>query len=172
MTALPEVTVGRVLDQCLATASGEEIVLLADEETDPIVLEALVRGLEERRAIPVVARVPRYVVPGSEPPAAVAALLASAAGAIELTSTFIGSSVARQRATAAGTRYLAMPGVRADTFRLSGPLDVDFDALRGLTAHVAAAWGRASNDRRRFRARCSSTPTASVVSSRCSAISA
>lgn len=147
MTALPEVTVGRVLDQCLATASGEEIVLLADEETDPIVLEALVRGLEERRAIPVVARVPRYVVPGSEPPAAVAALLASAAGAIELTSTFIGSSVARQRATAAGTRYLAMPGVRADTFRLSGPLDVDFDALRGLTEHVAAAWGRATTYR-------------------------
>jgi leucyl aminopeptidase (aminopeptidase T) len=40
-----------------------------------------------------------------------------------------------------------MPGVRADTFRLGGPLDVDFDALRELTETVAAAWGRATTYR-------------------------
>lgn len=147
MTVLPDPTVSRVLDQCLGTRSGEEIVLLTDEETDPMVLEALVIGLELRRATPIIARVPRYQVPGSEPPAAVAALLSSAAAAVELTSTFIGSSKARQLATAAGTRYLAMPGVRADTFRLGGPLDVDFDALREVTETVAAAWGRASTYR-------------------------
>ncbi|WP_148573541.1 hypothetical protein [Nocardioides caldifontis] len=147
MSLLPAVTVGRVLDQCLAACQGEEVVLLTDHETDRSVVEALVSGLEERRAVPVVAEVPRYQVPGSEPPAAVAALLHSAAAAIELTSTFIGSSKARQHATAAGTRYLAMPGVRADTFRLGGPLDVDFDALRELTQTVAAAWGRATTYR-------------------------
>lgn len=145
--SFPEATVARVLDQCLAAATGEEVVLLTDHETDVSMVEALVRGLEDRNAIPVVARVPRYLVPGSEPPAAVASLLVSAAAAIELTSTFIGSSSARQQATAAGTRYLAMPGVKADTFRLGGPLDVDFDTLRHTTQTLADAWGRASTYR-------------------------
>ena len=122
----------RVLEQCLGAMAREEVVLLTDVDTDHAVVEALVAGLEDRSCIPVVARLPRYQVPGSEPPAAVAGLLASAAAVIELTSTFIGSSRARQDATARGVRYLAMPGVVADTFRLDGPLDVDFDELRSV----------------------------------------
>lgn len=145
--AMPAATIANVLDNCLAVRRGEEIALLTDAETDGEVVRALVAELADRGCVPVVAQVPRYVVPGSEPPASVAALLASAAGAIELTSTFIGSSKARQRATAAGLRYLAMPGVIADTFRLGGPLDVDFDALRSLTDRVSAAWGAADEFR-------------------------
>jgi leucyl aminopeptidase (aminopeptidase T) len=148
MTAtVPEQTLSNVLDTCLAVRAGEEIVLLTDAETDQVVVDALVAGLERRDCVPVVARVPRYLVPGSEPPGAVAALLASAAGAIELTSTFIGSSRARQRATAAGLRYLAMPGVVADTFRLGGPFDVDFEKLRHVTERVSAAWQAAEEFR-------------------------
>ncbi|MER6530215.1 hypothetical protein [Streptomyces sp. NPDC001508] len=86
---------------------------------------------------------PRYVVPGSEPPTAVARILQGATAAIELTSTFIGSSQARQNATAGGTRYLCMPGVIKDTFRLEGPLDVDFDELKAVTEALATAWARA-----------------------------
>lgn len=144
---IPDATVANVLDTCLAARRGEEIVLLTDTGTDPEVVRALVAGLEHRGCVPVVTRVPRYVVPGSEPPGAVAALLASAAGAIELTSTFIGSSRARQQATAAGLRYLAMPGVVADTFRLGGPFDVDFAALRSMTDRVSAAWTAANQFR-------------------------
>lgn len=144
---LPPQTVQRVLEQCLGAVAREEVVLLTDVDTDESVVEALVAGLEDRRCVPVVARLPRYQVPGSEPPAAVAALLASTAAVIELTSTFIGSSRARQDATARGVRYLAMPGVVADTFRLGGPLDVDFDELRSLTETIAAAWGAASTYR-------------------------
>lgn len=149
MTDVPDRTLDRVLDQCLAARAGEDVVLLIDADTDSGVVDGLVAGLEERRAIPVVVTLPIYEVPGSEPPAPVAALLASAGAAIELTSTFIGSSKARQRATAAGTRYLAMPGVRVDTFRLGGPLDVDFDELRATTEAVAAAWGEATTYRLR-----------------------
>jgi leucyl aminopeptidase (aminopeptidase T) len=140
-------TLDTVLDQCLGVRAGEEIVLLVDEGTDQVVIEALAGGVERRRAIPIVATVPRYQVPGSEPPRAVAALLSTAAAAIELTSTFIGSSVARQTASARGVRYLAMPGVVADTFRIGGPLDVDFDALRTVTQRVAAAWEAADTFR-------------------------
>ncbi|WP_214105885.1 aminopeptidase [Acrocarpospora catenulata] len=141
---IPDRTLATVLDQCLGAGPGEEVVLLTDAGTAADVVEALVTGLEDRGCVPVVARLPRYEVPGSEPPSAVAGLLAGAAAAIELTSTFVGSSQARRRATAAGTRYLAMPGVIADTFRLGGPFDVDFDELRTLTERLARAWGEAS----------------------------
>jgi leucyl aminopeptidase (aminopeptidase T) len=144
---IPERTLATVLDHCLGARDGEEVVLLVDSGTDPMVVEAMVAGLEIRRCVPVVTSVPVYDVPGSEPPRAVAALLADASAAIELTSTFIGSSQARQRASAAGTRYLAMPGVVVDTFREGGPLDVDFDALRLTTEAVARGWDAAEHFR-------------------------
>lgn len=144
---LPPATVATVLDQSLGARAGEQVVLLIDDGTDTAVVDGLYGGLDARGAVPVVVRVPRYAVPGSEPPSSVAALLADADAAIELTSTFIGSSAARRDATAAGTRYLAMPAVVADTFRLGGPLDVDLDALRAVTVSLAEAWGAASGFR-------------------------
>ena len=50
---------------------------------------------------------------------------------IELTSLFIGSSPARRSGDRRGVRYLAMPGVRLETFRDGGPLAVDFERIRG-----------------------------------------
>ncbi len=134
---------GNVLDQCLAVAAGEEVVLLADDGTDPDVVAGLSQGILERDAIPLVARMPRPKLPGAEPPSAVAAMMLHAAATIELTSLFIGSSAARRAATDRGARYLAMPGVRLDTFRPAGPLDVDFERLRIDAEHVGAAWDRA-----------------------------
>ena len=144
---LPEETLGNVLDQCLGVRNREEVVLLVDNETDNGVIEGLVRGIDDRGCVPVIARMPRYVVPGSEPPSAIARILEGATAAIELTSTFIGSSRARQNATASGARYLCMPGVVVDTFRLGGPLDVDFDELKALTEALAEAWDLADHYR-------------------------
>jgi leucyl aminopeptidase (aminopeptidase T) len=133
----------KVLDQCLAVTAGEEIVLLADEGTDPDVVSGLSNGILERDAIPLVARMPSPRLPGVEPPAAVAAMMLHAAATIELTSLFIGSSAARRAATDRGSRYLAMPAVRLDTFRAGGPLTVDFERLRIDAEKVGAAWERA-----------------------------
>ncbi len=152
--------------------AGEEVVLLTDVDTDQAVVEALVAGLEDRSCIPVVARLPRYQVREASA-GRVAGLLASADAVIELTSTFIGSSRARQDATARGVRYLAMPGVVADTFRLDGPLDAtstswvadgdrrgrvggrerlpDHDAGRNGPARVGRRKARAGAVRRRAR---------------------
>jgi leucyl aminopeptidase (aminopeptidase T) len=132
-----------VLDQCLAVGAGEEIVLLADEGTDPAVVDGLSEGIFERDAIALVARMPSPRLPGAEPPAAVAAMMRHAAATIELTSLFIGSSAARRAATDRGARYLAMPAVRLDTFRAGGPLTVDFERLRIDAEKVGAAWHRA-----------------------------
>ena len=133
-----------VLDQCLAVAAGEEVVLLADDGTDPGVVNGLTNGIFERGAVPLVARMPRPGLPGAEPPGAVAAMMLEAAAIIELTSLFIGSSAARRAATGRGARYLAMPGVRLDTFRPEGPLTVDFERLRIDAETVGAAWRRAA----------------------------
>lgn len=141
-----------VLDQCLAVGAGEEIILLCDEGTDPDVVTGLSSGILERDAIPLVARMPNPRLPGAEPPAAVAAMMLHAAATIELTSLFIGSSAARRAATDHGARYLAMPGVRLDTFRPGGPLTVDFERLRIDAENVGAAWDRASEFRLTSRA--------------------
>lgn len=144
---IPERTVSIVLDQCLGVRRNEEIVLLIDAGTDREVIEGLAEAIEGKGCVPVMACMPRYDIPGTEPPDAVARILDGASAAIELTSTFLGSSRARQRATAKGTRYLCMPGVVASTFREGGPLDVDFDALKAMTELVTTAWADADTFR-------------------------
>jgi leucyl aminopeptidase (aminopeptidase T) len=136
-----------LLDRCLDVREGERIVLLCDEGTDAAVVAGLVEGIEIRRATPAVVAMPIPALPGSEPPSEVAALMLEAGAVIELTSLFIGSSMARRRATGAGVRYLAMPGVRLDTFRDDGPLTVDFDAIRDDAEMIGRAWDGAE----RFR---------------------
>jgi leucyl aminopeptidase (aminopeptidase T) len=133
-----------VLDRCLAVRFGEQVLLLTDDGTDAEVAAGLVAGIESRGGVAVVSRIPTPPLPGSEPPSLVAAAMREAGAVIELTSLFIGSSMARRVATQAGVRYLAMPGVRLETFRDDGPLAVDFDAIRADAEQVGAAWGKAS----------------------------
>ena len=74
-------------------------------------------------------------------------MMLEAGAVIELTSLFIGSSRARRNATERGVRYLAMPGVRLETFRVGGPLDVDFEQLRADAERVGSAWSAAQQFR-------------------------
>jgi leucyl aminopeptidase (aminopeptidase T) len=138
---------GNVLDRCLAVRAGEQVLLLTDDGTDAEVVAGLVEGIEARKGVPVVSRIPVPPLPGSEPPSIVAAAMREAGAVIELTSLFIGSSSARREASLAGVRYLAMPGVRLETFRDDGPLAVDFDAIRPDAERVGAAWGDATTFR-------------------------
>ena len=133
-----------VLDQCLAVAAGEEVVLLADEGTDPDVVTGLSNGITQRDATPLIALMPSPGLPGAEPPGAVAAMMLHATATIELTSLFIGSSAARRAATDRGARYLAMPGVRLDTFRPGGPLAVVREELREV---ASVQFGRSAAER-------------------------
>ncbi|WNM24080.1 hypothetical protein [Demequina capsici] len=147
LTPLPDRTVSRVLDTCLGIAQGEKVVVLTDPGSDPAVVAGIVAGLEDRRAIALVRALPEIPMPGAEPPAPIAADLADAAAGIELTTAFIGSSRARQEACRQGTRYVSMPAVIADTFRLGGPYDVDFDAIATTVLRLARAWEEADTFR-------------------------
>jgi len=137
----------RLLDQCLGVHAGEQVVLLTDEATDAGVITRLLEAVSTRDGIPLVARMPAPGLPGAEPPGAVAAMMLEAGAVIELTSLFIGSSLARRNASARGVRYLAMPGVVVDTFRPGGPLDVDFEQLRSEAERVGRAWSAAQEFR-------------------------
>ena len=132
-----------LLDQCLGIRPGEQVVLLADEGTDPGVVARLQDSVAAQDGIPLVARMPAPYLPGAEPPGAVAAMMLAAGAVIELTSLFIGSSQARRSATDRGVRYLAMPGVKMETFRPGGPLAVDFEQLRSDAERVGRAWSSA-----------------------------
>jgi leucyl aminopeptidase (aminopeptidase T) len=132
-----------LLDQCLGVRQGEQVVLLTDGGTDDGVVNRLLEAVAARDGIPLVARMPAPHLPGAEPPGAVAAMMLEAGAVIELTSLFIGSSLARRNATERGVRYLAMPGVRVETFRPGGPLDVDFERLRADAERVGRAWASA-----------------------------
>jgi len=134
---------GHVVEQCLGVRPGEQVVLLTDEGTDDGVAAGLLESVGAHGAIPLLARMPVPNLPGAEPPAAVAAMMQESGAVIELTSLFIGSSQARRRATDRGVRYLAMPGMRMETFRNGGPLDVDFEQLRADAERVGRAWGSA-----------------------------
>jgi leucyl aminopeptidase (aminopeptidase T) len=136
-----------LLDQCLGIQPGEQVVLLTDEGTDPGVVTRLLDSVAAQNGIPLMARMPMPHLPGAEPPGPVAAMMLAAGAVIELTSLFIGSSQARRYATDRGVRYLAMPGVRMETFRPGGPLDVDFERLRADAERVGSAW----NSARAFR---------------------
>ena len=136
-----------VLDQCLGVSPAETVLLLTDELTDSAVVDRLVAAIERRGGVPEIATIPLPRLPGSEPPPVTAAALLTVDAAIELTSMFIGSNRARREANAVGVRYLAMPAVVLDTFRVGGPLDVDFDALASTASAVGAAWTAGS----RFR---------------------
>lgn len=146
MTAIdPLSAIGNVLDRCLGVRPGEEIVLLVDHQTAADVIVDLRRALDDRRCTTTVVEVPLAALPGQEVPRPAAQAILHSAATIELTSLFLGSNSARRAATAAGSRYLAMPGVRLSTFRPGGPLDVDFDDLRVGAEAVGALWTAARN---------------------------
>lgn len=133
-----------VLDRCLAVTRGESVVILVDDGTDRRVVDSLSIQIGVRGGTPIVLEMPRMLIPGSEVHKTVAAAMASSDAVIELTSVFIGSNQARRDANRVGVRYLAMPGVRLETFRPNGPLAVDFDELRVAAERVGDLWTSAS----------------------------
>ena len=58
MTARAPKGFDNVLDRCLAVRPGEQVVLLTDEGSDGEVVERLVAGIEARRGVPVISRIP------------------------------------------------------------------------------------------------------------------
>ena len=109
-----------VLDRCLGVQVRERVLILADADSDDLVVDMLCRGIDERGATASVLALERFDIPGSEVAPDVARTMHENDAVIELTSTFIGSNQARRDANARGVRYLAMPGITRQTLRADG----------------------------------------------------
>ncbi len=125
----------------------EHILILADTDSDHLVVDMLCRGIDNRGATASVLAVERFEIPGSEVAPDVARKMHENDAVIELTSTFIGSNQARRDANAKGVRYLAMPGINRHTLRVDGPLGVNFDELRQSAEEIGELWTQASEFR-------------------------
>ena len=136
-----------VLDRCLGVRVHERILILADSDSDHVVVDMLCRGIDDRGATASVLALERFDIPGSEVAPDVARTMQENDAVIELTSTFIGSNQARRDANTKGVRYLAMPGITLQTLRADGPLGVNFDELRQSAEEIGELWTRASEFR-------------------------
>ncbi len=127
--------VDTVLTRCLAVKAGEEVLVITDPARREIG-EALRDGASGLGADAVLALMDERANDGTEPPAAIAAALASSEVFIAPTTRSLSHTTARKRATDNGARGATMPGVTADM--LARVMAIDFDLMAARSRAVAA----------------------------------
>lgn len=133
-----------VVADCLGVTPGEDVLVVADGGTRDLG-EALRARVAAQQADAVLALMDERASDGTEPPAPVAAALASAKVFIAPTSRSLSHTRARKAASDAGARGATMPGVTADM--LARAMSADFATLRARSAAVAAALTNADHAR-------------------------
>ncbi|MCJ2543317.1 hypothetical protein [Thermostichus vulcanus] len=104
----------RLAEEVLEIQPGQEVLITADTLSDARVVQATAQACFAAGGIPVVMTYPTAAKPQSEPPASVAAALASADIWIEYSHAYIMYTHAWQRAVAAGVQYCAFGDMDVD----------------------------------------------------------
>jgi len=111
-------------------------------DTGMVEVAAMLRGaLEELSGEVVVVEMSPRRVHGEEPPACVAAAMASADVVVAATSRSLSHTSARKRACEAGARVASMPGITPEMLR-SGAMLADYSQVRELAERVAEVLSR------------------------------
>jgi leucyl aminopeptidase (aminopeptidase T) len=129
-----ERAVDTVVGRCLGVKAGEELLVVVDPgrlDLGDALLQAGVRA----GADPVLAVLPPRAERGTEPPAPIAAAMASADVYVAPVEPSISHTKARKAATDAGVRGATMPG--ATTELVSRLMAVDFEAMAARCVAVA-----------------------------------
>jgi leucyl aminopeptidase (aminopeptidase T) len=129
-----EQAVQTVVGPCLGVQPGEDVVIVVDRTTEPLG-SALREAAAALDAEPVVCVMEPREVDGQEPPAAVAAALATAQVFIAPTRRSISHTRARKAASDAGARGATLPGVTEDM--LARLMACDFPLMAGRSRRVA-----------------------------------
>lgn len=129
-----ERAVEAVVGPCLGIRAGEDVVIVVDRTTESLGA-ALREAVARLQAEPVVTVMEPREVDGQEPPAAVAAALATAKVFIAPTKRSISHTRARKAASDAGARGATLPGVTEDM--LARLMAADFPALAARSRRVA-----------------------------------
>ena len=114
------------IHQCLNLGADESIVVVTDDEREPIG-EALYEVASEVTDDAVICRYPPGTQHGAEPPAPVAGALLEADVFVAPTTKSLTHTRARGAATDAGARGATMPGITEDVM-IAG-LDADYEAI-------------------------------------------
>jgi leucyl aminopeptidase (aminopeptidase T) len=123
-----------VVRQCLGVREGEEVLVIVDPETREIG-EALRDEAAAAGGDAVLAVMDERATDGTEPPRSLAAALSAADVYIAPTSRSLSHTVARKRASDAGTRGATMPGVTADM--LVRVMSADFPVMAARSRALA-----------------------------------
>ena len=129
-----ERAVETVVGPCLGVRAGEDVVIVADRNTERIAA-ALRAAAARLGAEPVACVMEPRTVDGEEPPAAVAAALRAATVFIAPTTRSLSHTRARKAASEAGARGATLPGVTEDM--LARLMAADFPAMAARSATVA-----------------------------------
>ena len=136
-----ERAVETVVEQCLGVREGEQVVVVADDETRDLG-DALREAAGRAGAEAVLCTMGPREINGEEPPAAVAAALAAADVFVAPTSKSLSHTRARKAASDAGARGATLPGVTEDM--LARLMTCDFDTLRRRSRALAELLTQAS----------------------------
>ncbi|WP_093794000.1 aminopeptidase [Sporomusa acidovorans] len=126
----------KFLTDCLGVKPGENFLVVADEIKQELAEAVCLAGKRlgaEAMLIVMGAR----EKPGQEPPAPVAAAMASAQVVVAITQQSLTHTQARKQAAAAGARIATMPGITRDMF-LAGAITADYTQVKELTEKVTA----------------------------------
>lgn len=130
-----DVVARRTLAACMGVQAGEYVVVITDTATRAVgeALAAAAGSLEAEGILGIME--PRRIN-GEEPPAAIAAMMASARVLLLATKVSLSSTQARKRANDAGARAASMPGITPEImYRTMG---VDYQDVANRSRALAA----------------------------------
>ncbi len=123
------------VNQCLNVTSDESVVVVTDDEREPIG-EALYEAATAATDDATVLRYPPAEQHGTEPPAPVAAAMAESDAFLAPTTKSLSHTRARGAACDAGARGATLPGITPDVFATG--LDADYAAIEAACDDVLA----------------------------------
>ena len=132
------------VNQCLALGPDESLVVVTDDEREPIgeALYAVAGGVTDDVSI---VRYPPGEQHGAEPPAPVAAAMEAADAFLAPTTKSLSHTRARSAASDAGARGATLPGITREVFTTG--LDADYDAIARACEDVLEQVGDAGTVR-------------------------
>src|SRR5687768_15816296 len=139
-----EQAVETVVGRCLGIRPGEQVVVVADDETRRLG-DALRDAAARAGAEAVLCTMDPRGTHGEEPPSAIAAALATAQAFLAPTSKSLSHTSARKAASDAGARGATLPGVTEDM--LARLMACDFAAMTDRSRRVAELLGDAGEAR-------------------------
>jgi leucyl aminopeptidase (aminopeptidase T) len=131
-----ERAVAAVVRECLRVKPGEELLVVCDPGTRALA-ERLREEGERAGADAVLVLMTERATSGTEPPAAIAAAMASADAVLAPTTQSLSHTAARKAATDAGVRIATLPGVTEEL--LARVMSADMEGLRRKGRAVADA---------------------------------